>query len=73
MSDKGMSASTGERENMGDGQTQAFVRASERESDPVGRIGDDWGFYDETWIDWHGGFADETAARAGCAAYAATL
>ena len=54
-------------------QEQEFIRASDRESDPVGRIGNDWGFWDETWSNWHGGFADEPAARAGVRAYAATL
>lgn len=49
------------------------MKASQDEADPVGRIGDDWGFWDETWSHWHGGFADETAARAGLGAYAATL
>lgn len=50
-----------------------FVRASDRESDPVGRIGDDWGFWDEVWLHWHGGHADEAAARKACAAYADAL
>lgn len=55
-------------------QTQPkFVRASDRESDPVGRIGDDWGFWDETWSNWHGGHADEPAARAALAEYANVL
>lgn len=54
-------------------QTQPFVKASDKESDPVGRIGDDWGFWDEVWSNWHGGFADEPAAREGLKAYAATL
>ena len=50
-----------------------FVRASDRVSDPVGTIEGDWGFWDETWSDWHGGHADETAARAACSEYAKTL
>ena len=49
------------------------MKASQDEADPVGSIGSDWGFWDETWSYWHGGFADETAARAGLKAYAATL
>ena len=52
---------------------EQFMRASDRESDPVGRIGADHGFWDETWSTWHGGHADEAAARAACAEYAATL
>ncbi len=47
-----------------------FVRASDNEADPVGRISDDWGFWDETWSSWHGGFADQASAREGCAQYA---
>lgn len=55
-------------------QTQpVFSRASDRESDPVGTLDGDWGFWDETWSNWHGGFADEPAARAGCRVYADTL
>lgn len=54
-------------------QTGEFVPASARESDPVGRIGDDWGFWCECWLDWHGGHADEAAARAACAEYASRL
>ncbi len=50
-----------------------FVRASDDLSDPIGHIGPDWGFWNETWSDWHGGYANEGAARAALAAYAATL
>lgn len=50
-----------------------FVRASERESDPVGTLDGDWGFWNEVWCDWIGGFANEEEARAGCQAYAARL
>lgn len=50
-----------------------FVRASNDEADPVGRLGDDWGFWDETWADWHGGHADEAEARQGLREYAARL
>lgn len=50
-----------------------FVSASRRPSDPVGRIGDDHGFWDETWSTWYGGHADEAAARAACRAYAEAL
>ena len=50
-----------------------FVSASRRPSDPVGRIGDDHGFWDETWTTWHGGHADEAAARAACRSYAEAL
>lgn len=48
---------------------QTFVKASANEADPVGRIGDDWGFWDETWSHWHGGSADEAGARAALAQY----
>lgn len=58
---------------MGDEQTQPFVKASNDEADPVGRIGDDWGFWDETWSHWHGGHQNETQARGALKAYAATL
>lgn len=54
-------------------QKQPYVKATADETDPVGRHGDDWGFWDETWADWHGGFDDEAQARAGLKAYAATL
>lgn len=50
-----------------------FVRASDRKSDPVGSIGADHGFWDETWSTWHGGHADEAAARLACSGYAARL
>lgn len=40
---------------------------------PVGRIGDDWGFWNETWSDWYGGHATQAAASAACTAYARTL
>lgn len=46
-----------------------FVRASESTSDPIGRYKGDWGFWDECWCDWHGGYADEAAARRGLAEY----
>ena len=57
----------------GQQEDQKFVRASNDDSDPVGRIGDDWGFWNEVWADWYGGYADEAAARAGLSAYAKTL
>lgn len=52
-----------------------FVPAQrQRESDPVGRCGEsDWGFWDETWIHWHGGYADEAEARAKFAEYCTHL
>ena len=50
-----------------------FTRASENTGDPVGRRGDDWGFWDECWCDWHGGYADEAAARSGLANYVANV
>ncbi len=50
-----------------------FVRASDRESDPVGRIGNDWGFWDETWSTWHGAYENEAQARDACWAYAQQL
>tara|TARA_B100000953_G_scaffold176524_1_gene145428 strand:- start:200 stop:454 length:255 start_codon:yes stop_codon:yes gene_type:complete len=46
-----------------------FVRASDKTSDPVGQYKGDWGFWDECWCDWHGGYADEAAARQGLAEY----
>ena len=52
---------------------QQFVKASQDAADPVGRIGDDWGFWDETWSYWHGGHVSEAAAREGLAAYAKTI
>lgn len=55
------------------GDEPKFERAKKRESDPVGSIGTDWGFWDETWSQWHGGYADEQAARDGLKAYALSL
>ena len=46
-----------------------FVRASENTADPVGQYKGDWGHWCECWIDWHGGYADEAAARQGLAEY----
>ncbi|AXK43860.1 hypothetical protein [Erythrobacter aureus] len=46
-----------------------FVSATGRDGDPVGRIGDDWGFWDEVWCDWHGGFADKASAEKGLSDY----
>lgn len=44
------------------------------QSDPVENHGTyGWGFWDETWSVWHGGYADEAAARAGLDAYAKEL
>lgn len=40
-----------------------FIRASDRESDPVGRLDGIWGFWDETWTYWYGGFKNEAQAR----------
>lgn len=54
-------------------QTQKFVAATDSASDPVGRIGDDHGFWDETWANWHGGYASEAEAREALSAYALTL
>lgn len=48
---------------------QEFVRASDNKSDPVGRFGNDWGFWDETWSGWNGGFSTEAAARQGLQEY----
>jgi len=42
----------------------------QKESDPVGRHGEsDWGFWDECWLHWHGGYADEAEARTKLAEY----
>ena len=46
-----------------------FVRASDSASDPVGRYKGDWGHWCECWMDWHGGYADEAAARQGLQTY----
>lgn len=46
-----------------------FIRASESKSDPIGQYKGDWGFWDECWCDWHGGYADEAEAREGLANY----
>lgn len=46
-----------------------FVRASNDNSDPVGQYKGDWGHWCECWCDWHGGYADEAAARQGLATY----
>jgi hypothetical protein len=51
---------------MKDAGAEKFVKASDAPSDPVGRIGDDWGFWEENWADWNGGYADEPSARAAC-------
>jgi len=32
--------------------------------DPVEQHDDGWGYWDETWSDWHGGFKTEADARA---------
>jgi hypothetical protein len=50
-----------------------FVRASDNDTDPVGTLNDDWGFWDETWIYWYGGYGDEASARDACADYARRL
>lgn len=50
-------------------QNSDFVRASDNQSDPVGQYKGDWGFWDECWCDWHGGYADEADARKGLATY----
>ncbi len=50
-----------------------FEKASNDAADPVGHVGDDWGFWDETWSVWHGGHADEAGARKALLAYASTL
>jgi hypothetical protein len=43
-------------------------------ADPVGRHGEaDWGFWDESWSHWHGGYADETEARTKLAEYCTHL
>ena len=30
---------------------------------PIDCIGGQWGFWDETWSDWHGPYENELAAR----------
>lgn len=55
------------------GEQPRFEAASKVASDPVGRCGNDHGFWDETWTNWHGGYASEAEARAGLKAYALTL
>jgi hypothetical protein len=53
----------------------AYVPANpDKPSDPVGRCGEsDHGFWDESWSHWHGGYADEAAARAALAEYCVQL
>lgn len=46
--------------------------------DPVGYFPEkdglkNWGFWDETWSNWRGGFPNEDRARIGLEQYAATL
>jgi len=50
-----------------------FVKASGDRADPVGSIGADWGFWDETWSHWYGGYDDEGGARDACREYADRL
>jgi hypothetical protein len=40
---------------------------------PVGSIGDDWGFWDETWSHWYGGYGSEAFARDALSVYCLTL
>jgi hypothetical protein len=42
---------------------------SGREGDPVGHIGDDWGFWDEVWCNWNGGYSNEKEAREALSIY----
>ena len=37
--------------------------------DPVRYENGQWGFYDETWSEWHGPYVSEKAARAALAKY----
>jgi hypothetical protein len=55
------------------GEQPQYVAATSDATDPVGKLGNDHGFWDETWANWHGGYADEAAAREGLKAYALTL
>lgn len=41
--------------------------------DPIRCINGDWGFWDETWSDWSGGFATEADARAAFRTYCENL
>lgn len=42
---------------------------TERKSDPVRFENDKWGFWDETWSHWEGGYATEEEARRALANY----
>ena len=40
-----------------------WIPASDKRGDPVGRYGDDWGFFDESESTWYGGYKNEAEAR----------
>ncbi len=42
-------------------------------TDPVAFLNGAWGFWDETWADFRGGYQDEDAARQGLRDYCARL
>lgn len=50
-----------------------FVSVSGEPSDPVGKLDGAWGFWDETWSEWYGGFHTEDGAREALRQYADTL
>lgn len=43
--------------------TSEWIPASDKRGDPVGRYGDDWGFFDESESTWYGGYKNEAEAR----------
>lgn len=64
-----------EQENCEERQQRLGIKfevATLNEGDPVGRIGNDWGFWDEVWSNWHGGADDEAGARAALELYVKT-
>ena len=42
-------------------------------NDPVDCINGDWGFWNETWSDWYGGYKNEEEARIALRDYCETL
>lgn len=47
----------------------AFGKGDGWNSDPVRCVDGEWGFYDETWSNWHGGYTSEAQARRGLQKY----
>lgn len=51
----------------------SYKPASDRRGDPLHSDKHGWWFFDETWSDRHGPYADEETARAELERYAAAL